>query len=175
MHLHRKANVPKLYVYLTGQDDPKKCSGARIIRFGLAKPIHHRYRKSRNLLILDPFASQILILSDREIALNNGILVVDCSWKKATIVLTRYLHGQRRKLPILLAANPINYAKRERLSSLEAITAALYILGFKEHAKKIASIIKWGPHFIELNQEPLEEYSKAETIQQIARIESEYY
>lgn len=74
-----------------------------------------------------------------------------------------------------LAGNPTNYSKLGTLSSLEAIAAALYIMGFKDHTEKILSIYKWGPTFLSLYREPLEDYSKAESVKEILEIEKAYF
>ncbi|MGD0625800.1 MAG: DUF367 domain-containing protein [Thermodesulfobacteriota bacterium] len=61
-----------------------------------------------------------------------------------------------------------------KLSSVEAFSAALYILGFKEEAEKTLSKFSWGEQFIKLNQEPLDRYSSAETSEEVVRIQLEY-
>jgi pre-rRNA-processing protein TSR3 len=160
--LDRLATSPRLYVYTMGQDDPKKCSANRLIRFGLAIPIKRRSRIPREALILDPYADSMLVPSDREQAERAGIAVVDCSWKNAeTVFSSAYSRGNDRRLPVLLPANPVNYARANMLSSLEALAAALYILGHEQEAKAILRIFKWAPHFLVLNKEPLIAYSEA--------------
>jgi pre-rRNA-processing protein TSR3 len=61
----------------------------------------------------------------------------------------------------LLAGNPTNYAKATKLSTVEALAAALFIAGFRDEAQKILSIFIWGHTFFELNAELLEAYSAA--------------
>ncbi len=159
----------RLHIYEMKQDDPRKCSGSRLIRFGFASPAkkHHLHG---NHVVLDPFAQETLNPRDREEALRRGLLVIDCSWERAVDVFPRQIRGTRRRLPPLLAANPVNYGRLGKLSSLEASAAALYVLGSREQAQKILTIVKWGPHFLELNQEPLDAYanSKFEDLQTIA-------
>ena len=77
-----------------------------------------------------------------------------------------------RKLPALLAGNPTNYAKLGMLSTSEAISAALYILEYKEQAYEIMNKFKWGHTFIELNYNLLEDYSNITDPQRIKEIES---
>ena len=79
-----------------------------------------------------------------------------------------------RALPFLVAANPVNYGKPFKLTTLEAFASALYIIGEKEHAKDILNIYKWAPHFLELNYQPLEEYRKAKNSQEVIKIMNEY-
>ena len=153
---------PRLYVYTMGQDDPKKCSANRLIRFGLAIPIDRRNRIPREALILDPYADSMLTPRDREQAERAGIAVIDCSWKNAeTVFSSASSRGNSRRLPVLLAANAVNYARPSMLSSLEALAAALFILGHEQKAEVILRIFKWAPHFLVLNKEPLISYSQA--------------
>jgi len=79
-----------------------------------------------------------------------------------------------RSLPFLLAANPINYGKPWRMSSLEAAAAALTILGDTEHAKRVAAITNWGNTFMQLNAEPLAEYAAAENSTEVVSIQRAY-
>jgi pre-rRNA-processing protein TSR3 len=60
------------------------------------------------------------------------------------------------------------------LNSVEAFAAALYILGNKEQAEKILSKFRWGHTFLELNRQPLEDYSKANNSEDIIQIQNEY-
>jgi len=75
----------------------------------------------------------------------------------------------------MLAANPTNYAKLGRLSSAEALAAALYILDEKKLATEIMDKFKWGHTFLELNSNLLEDYANAETKEQIEQLEKEYF
>ena len=69
----------------------------------------------------------------------------------------------------------LNYAKLGILSTSEAIAAALYILGYKEHAKDIMNKFKWGHTFIDLNHDILEDYSHVKEQNKIIEIEKEYF
>jgi pre-rRNA-processing protein TSR3 len=78
-------------------------------------------------------------------------------------------------LPTLLAANPTNYAKPHKLSSVEALAASLYIVGFKNEATKLLSLFKWGETFLTLNAQPLEAYSLATNPEAMQLAESQYF
>jgi len=143
----------KLYVYIAEECDPKKCTANKLVRFGLVKPIYKIRDLPRNCIILNPLAEEELTLKDRELALRHGIIAIDCSWKNVQAFFSRVrIRGFHRKLPRLLAANPINFGVPHILSTAEALAASLYILGFKNQAKRLLSIFKWGPHFFELNK-----------------------
>jgi pre-rRNA-processing protein TSR3 len=92
-----------------------------------------------------------------------GLLVLDCSWNRLSR-FPKIKHGlHHRALPFLLAANPTNFGKPQKLSSAEALAASLYIIGEKDQAGLVMSIFKWGPVFIDINKERLEEYAAAAT------------
>jgi pre-rRNA-processing protein TSR3 len=166
---------PKLYVYVMGQDDPKKCTSAKLARLHFASPIYRVYRLPRSSLVLNPFSTEVLTPMDRDRADRSGVVAIDCSWEKVERVFTRAFPGVNRRLPFLMAANPTSYAQISRLSSLEALAASLFILGFKDKAKQLLSLFKWGPTFYTLNKAPLDEYQKAETRQDINQIELDYF
>lgn len=74
-------------------------------------------------------------------------------------------------MPYMVAANPINYGKPYELSTVEALSAALYVLGFRERSVELLNKFKWGPHFLELNEELLDLYSEAETSEEAVEAE----
>jgi len=74
-------------------------------------------------------------------------------------------------LPYLIAANPVNYGVPTKLSTVEALSAALYIVGFKEKAEQLLSKFKWGPNFIVLNQEFLEGYARAKDSAEVVELQ----
>ncbi len=53
----------------------------------------------------------------------------------------------RRRLPLLIAVNPTHYGKPYILSTIEAVAAALYIMGFRDEAMEVLRLYKWGPEF----------------------------
>lgn len=161
------------FALLLNQDDPKKCSALKLIKFGsvlATKFIQH------DMLVLNPFASEVLCKTDK--ILINSVCVIDCSWNRAQSVLTNYKYlrkGISRRIPALLAGNPINYAKLGRLSSVESLSACYYIIGEKEYASFLLNKFKWGHTFLELNHDALEDYFAAENRKQVMDIELDYF
>lgn len=165
----------KLYVFHANEDDPKKCSARKLYKFGFVE-LETKIRKTpRDAILLNPFAEKSLSKEDLNIAEKNGILAVDCSWKyaeKSFDYLDKKNHS--RALPFVVAANPVNYGKPSKLTTLEAFAAALYILGNVEKAKEILNLYKWGPNFLILNKEPLEDYRNAKNSTEIIKIMRQY-
>ena len=73
-----------------------------------------------------------------------------------------------------LAGNPINYSKVNKLTTVEALAGAVYILGESELMHTLLQKFKWGPTFFALNENLLEEYSKAKSESEILEIIHEY-
>ena len=165
----------KLFVYHANEDDPKKCSAKKLQKFGFVTLENNRRKIPNHTLLLNPFSKKSLSPEDRSIAEVGGLLAVDCSWKTAE----RCFHLLEKKnisraLPFIVAANPVNYGKPFKLTTLEAFAAALYILGDVEQAKEIMNIYKWGPYFLELNHEPLDEYRMAKNSEEVITIMKKY-
>ena len=100
-----------LRVLMLKQDDPRKCSAAKLVKFGLAKPVT---RTASRTLILNPFSKKTLLKSDKKFV--NSITGIDCSWNLVTPTFKKPFTGISRKLPPLLAGNPMNYSKLNKLS-----------------------------------------------------------
>ncbi|MGP3667111.1 MAG: DUF367 family protein [Candidatus Bathyarchaeota archaeon] len=166
---------PNLYVYCLNQDDPKKCTARKLQHFGLARVIKYKVEVPSKAILLNPFVDVVLTPLDREYVTRFGVVSIDCSWKKVKEVFHWRFKGLNRRLPLLIPANPVNYGHVGKLSSLEALAAALYISGFKKYAEEVVSIYKWGEVFLALNKELLEDYSTAKSVEDILRLEKEYF
>ena len=165
----------KLFVYHLNDDDPKKCSAKKLQKFGYVKLEKKLNSLPRNAVLLNPFAEKSLSREDLKSAMENGIVAVDCSWKNAEIFFSRLEKNFiSRSLPFVVAVNPVNYGKPFKLTTLEAFATALYILGKVEHAEVLLNIYKWGPHFLELNKQPLKEYRNAKSSAEIIQIMKHY-
>jgi pre-rRNA-processing protein TSR3 len=165
----------KLYIYHFHQDDPKKCTAIKLYKFKLVKLIANLKFIPKLAIVLNPYANKILIPADKGLIEVNGLIAIDCSWNKIHETFKKNFKGINKRLPLLLAANPINYGKLSKLSSAEALAAALYITNYKEEAEKILSLFKWGETFLTLNKNPLKDYSKAKSEEEILRLEKEYF
>jgi pre-rRNA-processing protein TSR3 len=159
----------KIQVLMFEQDDPVKCTATKLVKFGIAKRVRHLSGKD---MILNPFAKEFVLRSDRDLI--KAITAIDCSWELAQNMFLKKFEGVSRKLPPLLAGNPVNYSKIGKLTTAEAIAGALYIMGYSDLAESIINKFKWGHTFFDLNQYLLEDYSLAKTIDDVVTILQEY-
>jgi pre-rRNA-processing protein TSR3 len=150
--------MPKLYSYHAGQCDSKKCTSKKLARFNLLKILPNLKSIPFRSIVLDPTSETILTPEDRRF-LWKGLVVLDFSWKRIED-FPRLPRREKRALPLLIAANPVNYGRPNKLSSVEALAAALVILGETETAEELLGKFKWGPVFLDINKERFEEYSK---------------
>jgi len=128
----------------------------------------------KGAVILNPYSKIAFSPADRERIEKHGLAALDFSWEHAEKPLMKNVRGASRCLPYLVAGNPVNFACPTKLSTAEALAAALYIAGFKEEALKLLSIFKWGHTFIELNKERLEEYAKARNSSEVIELQRQF-
>jgi len=159
----------KIQVVMLKQDDPNKCTAAKLVKFGLAKKVPRTYKKT---LVLDPFAKKTLLASDNKLV--SSITAIDCSWNLADEVFIANFAGIHRKLPPLFAGNPVNYSKLDKLTTVEAISATLFILNYKELGLKLLDKFKWGHTFLDLNKNLFKDYSKLKSEDEIRPLLEEY-
>ena len=134
---------------------------AKLVKFNLIQSIRFI---PEGTIVLNPLSKIALSKTDNSIA--KSLCAIDCSWnyfdetiKKFNILKKRI----NRRLPLLLAGNPVNYAKLGKLTTAEAIAGSLFILGFQSKAAELLNKFKWGHTFLDLNMELLELY-KTKTI-----------
>jgi pre-rRNA-processing protein TSR3 len=140
-----------------------------MVKFKIASDVRSTNKKN---LVLDPFADNVLLPKDKSLV--TSIVGIDCSWNLADQAFSKKFIGVKRKLPPLLAGNPVNYSKLNKLTTAEALSASLFILGFKQNAIDLLDKFKWGHTFYELNQNLLEDYSNLESEEQIESILKDY-
>jgi pre-rRNA-processing protein TSR3 len=165
----------ELLIYHADQCDPKKCTGRKMVKFKLAKVVKSLRQIPHDAIILNPAAKKALSPDDVIFAEKQGIAVLDCSWERAEELLFKLRKkGKSRALPYLVAANPTNFGKPFKLSTVEAFAAALSILGFGEQANLVLDKFKWGPHFLRMNSLPLLEYSRARNSAEVVKAQEEF-
>ncbi len=150
-------------------------------------------------LVLTPVGTNCVSPADKEIISAFGLAVVDCSWAKLDETpFERMRSHHPRLLPFLVAANPINYGRPCKLSCVEALAAAMYIIGecwpeklklsamnyvldklsfhtgLKDEAKWYLSKFSWGHSFIDLNLSLLDKYAGCKDSKEILQVQDEY-
>lgn len=151
-------------IYYEGNDDAKKNTALKMKRKGLAELVERVDEIPPHSVLLDPFAEKALSAEDVPLVVTSSLAAFDCSWETAEQMLPRARRRlEPRALPYLVAANPVNFGKPTKLSTVEAVAAALYIYGRPEQAEACLGVVNWGPRFLEVNREPLDAYAACAT------------
>ncbi|TFH22590.1 DUF367 family protein [Candidatus Bathyarchaeota archaeon] len=166
------ASFPRLTIYHANQCDRKKCSGLRLKRRGFARIVSSIRFLPNRAIVLNPFSEIAFSPNDRQRVTDFGLAALDCSWEHAQKVMKIHVKGTSRCLPILIAGNPVNFGKLTKLTTAEAIAAALYIAGFKEESEQLLSIFTWGHTFFELNGMLLDNYITAKDSTEIVNMQN---
>ena len=122
--------------------------------------------------MLHPFSERTLLNNEKTTF--NSITAVDCSWNKAEEMFQKKYSGIPRKLPPLLAGNPVNYSKINKLTTVEALASASFILGNEELCSDLLAKFNWGHTFLELNENLLKDYQNAQSEDDVNSIITEY-
>ena len=172
----------RLFIALAGEDHPKACTGRRLLARGLARAPRARSDRPARPITLDPHAAHPLSPDDRPRAETAGLLAVDCSWNQLAA------RGRlppdspdpahpppRRRLPILVAANPQHYGRLTELNTVEALAAAVYVLGSPAQAAHLLEGFRGGPQFLEINRPRLDAYAAAGDADGVRAVERELF
>ncbi len=169
---HKGLNI---VVFHAKQCDPKKCSALKLKKHCFVRIVHRTRELPKGAVVLNPFSSRAFSSTDRKRIDERGLIALDLSWKHAEDVRKLLaLRGVSRCLPYLIAANPVNYGKPTKLSTVEALAAALFIAGYREEAGKMLSVFKWGPTFLSLNNELLEAYEQANDSTEVVELQRQF-
>jgi pre-rRNA-processing protein TSR3 len=142
-HSTPKIKVP-LWMWEFGQNDPKRDSGSKLQRLGLAKTL--KLGKSFPGVVLSSEATIIISPADADIILQHGIAGINCSWNRLSEIPFGSMGKGRhhRILPFLIAANPVNYGRPFKMNTAEAMAACMYIAGFKDDALLMMEPFSYG-------------------------------
>jgi len=164
----------RITVYNARQCDHKKCTALKLEHHGLVRGVTQVRFLPKRAVVLNPFSETAFSPADRDRIENFGLAALDCSWEKAERFLSTHVRGTSRCLPVLIAGNPVNFGKPTKLSTLEALVAALFIAGFREQASELLAMYKWGHTFLELNREMLETYAGAKDSADVVELQSQF-
>ena len=154
---HRAMQV-RVLLWEFGQNDPKRDSGSKLCRHGLASQL--RVGQSFNGIVLSSESKVFVSAADAAIARSFGIAGVNCSWNRLNEIPFGALGRDRKQrlLPHLLAANPVNYGRPFKLNTAEAIAAVLVIMGLRQDAIELLTPFNYGHEFLRMNASFLEAY-----------------
>lgn len=167
-----RTDSPQILFLYMGQDDPKKSTMRKLQRLGLARQVDQR--KCSRSLALTPYADKYLLRSDYRLALSRGLCVIDGSWNRISSISV-FHPAEGRNLPIIVPSNPVNFGKPGKLGSVESVAAALYIMGFVERAEVLMSKFKWGPNFLVMNRELLDDYARCGSRDELMKVQDSYF
>jgi len=167
-----------LHAIWLAQDDPTKNTAVRSSRRGDLTLHKHLRGLPRRGVLLEPLCGKVLGPEDHDAIRGGALVALDCSWAHiepsvASIVSKTRL--QPRMLPLLLAANPVNWGKPGRLSTVEALAASLVLMGEGEQARTLLGGFRWGHRFLELNAEPLKAYAAATSSAALVAMQFEFF
>jgi pre-rRNA-processing protein TSR3 len=128
----------------------------------------------KRAIVLNPLSEIAFSPADRKRIEDFGLAALDFSWEHAEKALVKTVRGTSRCLPYLIAGNPVNFGNPTKLSTVEALSAALYIAGVKQEAAELLSIFKWGHTFLELNRERLESYASAKDSRAVVELQKHF-
>jgi pre-rRNA-processing protein TSR3 len=162
-----------LAMWDVNQCDPKRCTGRKLVRHGFVKPL--KLGNHFGGIILSPIGQKCVSPEDKQIILESGIAVVDCSWAKLDETPFSRMKGKHlRLLPYLIATNNVNYGKPCQLSCVEAFAATLAIVGLQNYGSILLNKFKWGHGFYTLNASLLDAYAKCDSAQAIIECDTRY-
>lgn len=172
-------NIPVHAIWLA-QDDPKKNTAVKLSRRG-DLTLHERFNKlPRRGIILEPLCGKVFGPEDHSILLEEGgsLVGLDCSWAQIEDSVEQVMRRtklQGRMLPLLLAANPVNWGKPSKMTTAEALAATLYLMDREKQARRLLSAFRWGEQFFVLNKEPLDAYRDAESSAELVDLQFEFF
>ena len=165
----------RLGIVLVGDDHARACTGRRLLRLGLATPVP---AAGAGGVLLDPYSSQLLSAADRGRAERGGVVALDCSWNRLSAERSRRFgpspaatNRGHRRLPMLVATNPQHFGRVGELNTVEALAAALWVLGRADAAGRLLNGFAGGPAFSVVNRARLERYAAARTPEEVGLAE----
>ncbi|CAM9417313.1 unnamed protein product, partial [Ectocarpus fasciculatus] len=169
-HSRRPPVRARLCMWEFGQNDPKRDSGSKLKRLGYASLL--KIGQSFPGVVLSSEARTYLSPADKEIVEKHGIGGINCSWNRLDEIPFGKMGSGRtqRILPLLFAANTVNYGRPFKMNTAEAMAASLYIVGLKEDAVNMLYPFSYGQEFIRLNFEALEAYSACSSAAEVEAI-----
>lgn len=151
--------------------DPKRCSGKRLMHFGLMRELSVGQKFAG--VVVSPNAKAVVSPADRELLEQHGAAVVECSWARVQEVPWGKIGGKcERLLPYLVAANSVNYGRPWRLNCAEALAATFFICGHEDWAHEVLTHFSYGEPFLEINSQLLKRYAACANAEEVKKAEA---
>ena len=157
-----------------GQNDAKRDSGSKLCRLGYSRKL--KIGQSFPGIVLSSEAKILVSPADAELVENFGVSGINCSWNRLNEIPFGSMGKGRnqRLLPLLFAANTVNYGRPFKMNTAEALAACLYITGYKDDARQLLGPFSYGTEFLRLNNEALERYSACDSAAGVDAVQQEY-
>ena len=150
--------------------DPKRCSGKRLMRFGLMRELSVGQKYAG--VVISPNAKRTISPADKDLLEQFGAAVVECSWVRIKEVPWAKIGGKcERLLPYLVAANSVNYGRPWRLNCAEALAACFFICGHEDWAHEVLAHFSYGEPFLEINAQLLKRYAACTSEEEVKKTE----
>lgn len=170
---HRSPPAFKAACWDLGHCDPRRCSGKKLMRLGMMRPLTLGQRHQG--VIITPNGKLVVSPADRPTLEQHGAAVVECSWARTKEVQWSRVGGRyERLLPYLVAANTVNYGKPWRLNCVEALAAAFAICGHLDWAEQILEPFSYGAAFLEINAALFKRYAACADADEVKKTEQEW-
>ncbi|KAG8529148.1 uncharacterized protein KY384_005783 [Bacidia gigantensis] len=153
--------------------DPKRCSGKRLMHFGLMRelPVGKKFPG----VVITPTAKEVISPTDNDLLEQYGAAVVECSWVRVAEIPKGKIGGKcERLLPYLVAANSVNYGRPWRLNCAEALAACFYICGHEDWAHEVVAHFSYGETFLQINSQLLKRYAACSNAAEVKKAEENW-
>jgi pre-rRNA-processing protein TSR3 len=127
-------------------------------------------------VVLSSEARDYVSLADKAIVDEFGIAGINCSWNRLSEIPFESMGKGRnqRLLPLLFAANSVNYGRPHKLNTAEAMAATLYLTGYPEEARLLLGPFGYGEEFFRLNEEAFSAYSRCQDSGEVQRVQEAF-
>lgn len=148
-------------------------SGSKLRRHGYAKLL--KIGQTFKGIVLSSEATEYVSLADKGLVDAFGIAGINCSWNRLNEIPFESMGKGRnqRLLPLLYAANPVNYGRPSKLNTAEAMAATLYLTGYIDEARILLSPFGYGEEFFRLNDEAFRAYNQCQDSNQVHQVQHE--
>jgi pre-rRNA-processing protein TSR3 len=154
--------------------EPNRDSGSKLRRLGYADIL--KIGQTFKGVVLSSEARDYVSLADKAIVDEFGIAGINCSWNRLSEIPFESMGKGRnqRLLPLLFAANSVNYGRPHKLNTAEAMAATLFLTGYPDEARLLLGPFGYGEEFFRLNEEAFRAYSACQDSAEVQRVQEAF-